>query len=492
MAVAARREALGQPWDWRETGGAQSRAEAITAARIATGGGVLLPFTDRAAGGLDIGFTVPIFDQGGVEKVVLQLVRVLKAAGHACHLFVIGGRPAHLGRDEAGLFASISFLPDRSASDWSGREFMGTAEPSWGNAEERADLTGLLQPMDLVIDAHAAAVHKVAGALRRGGTRMADHEHLLEISQYGRAYGPPILALAYEHAYDRILTCSAGLADWLAAHGVPREKLMPVVNAPGYPLAPEAVAAALAGRADPAAERPLSVLYLGRLDQQKGIDRVSAVFDRLAAIGEAGGPVFRLTVGGRAVIGAAAPVDWPPGTRVLGAVDGAEALTAAFADADILILPSRYEGLPLVLLEAQRLGCVPIATDVGAVREAIADGETGFIVAEDGAVEAMTAHILALDADRTRLARMAAAAAARSRTWEQAAAPLLSWCREILAARRPTGREEGASGAGSLAPSLMAEDTAPPVAPPTVPAATDSGTAPPPAAKPKAPRRGRT
>lgn len=429
------RASLGERWDWRDTGGARARAEAILAPRQIANGGVVLPFLGTPGAGLDIGFTLPIFDQGGVEKVVLQLVRTLRDAGHACHLFIIGGRPAHLAEDEAALFASLSLLPDPSAADWAGTEYLGTAEPSWGNPTERADLEGLLRPMDLVINAHTAVVHKVAAALRKGGTRMASHEHLLKISQYGRSYGPPILALAYENAYDRILTCSAALAEWLGAHGVPQDKLMALVNAPGYPLNEAEVAGALAGRDDPLKERPLSVLYLGRLDEQKGIDRVAAIFARLAGSAAAGEPKFRLTVGGRAVVGAAAPVTWPPGTEVLGAVEGPAALTAAFAAADILILPSRYEGLPLVLLEAQRLGCVPIATDVGAVREAIDDSRNGFVVPEDGCVAAITDRILDLSNDRPRLAKISAAAATTSRDWHQAAQPLLDWCNMIAAAR---------------------------------------------------------
>lgn len=44
-----------------------------------------------------------------------------------------------------------------------------------------------------------------------------------------------------------------------------------------------------------------------------------------------------------------------------------------------LILPSRSEGLPLVLVEAMMCGRVGIATDVGGVAEVIEDGQTGFI-----------------------------------------------------------------------------------------------------------------
>ena len=57
-----------------------------------------------------------------------------------------------------------------------------------------------------------------------------------------------------------------------------------------------------------------------------------------------------------------------------------------------LILASRCEGLPLVIVEAMLCGRVTIATDVGGNREVIDDGETGFLAAaptEDALDKAM-------------------------------------------------------------------------------------------------------
>jgi len=420
-------KALGQSWDWRDTGGAQlrSRAEAV---RMTAHGGVvfpLIPMPHRAGGTQprNIAFATSIFDAGGVEKVILALARVLGGRGHRCHLVVTGRGIAHLDAADMAVFSSVSCLADASALDWAGAEYQGTAETSWGNPAQRADLEGLLRPMDVVINAHSAAVHKVAGALRRGGTRMVDHEHLVEVSTYGRSYGPPILALGYEHDYDAILTCSQRLAEWMHAHGVPAEKLIPVVNAPGYEMSAEEVAGVLAQRADPMLPRPLSILYFGRMDAQKGIDRVAGIFRRL----EASGRGFRLAAAGRAVMGAQPDAQWPRGTVLHGAVTGVEAITALYAATDILILPSRYEGLPLVVLEAQRCGVVPMATDVGAVAEAIADGENGYLIAEEGCVEAAVQGILALDEDRARLQALSRCAAARVRDWQAAAAGLVEW-----------------------------------------------------------------
>ena len=53
---------------------------------------------------------------------------------------------------------------------------------------------------------------------------------------------------------------------------------------------------------------------------------------------------------------------------------------ALFNIADFMVLSSRREGLPYVLLEAASIGKPHIATDVGGVAEFITDGESGVIV----------------------------------------------------------------------------------------------------------------
>jgi len=50
------------------------------------------------------------------------------------------------------------------------------------------------------------------------------------------------------------------------------------------------------------------------------------------------------------------------------------------AAADIFVLPSHVEGLPIALLEAMAMGLPCISTDVNGIPEAIKDGETGFLV----------------------------------------------------------------------------------------------------------------
>jgi glycosyltransferase involved in cell wall biosynthesis len=75
------------------------------------------------------------------------------------------------------------------------------------------------------------------------------------------------------------------------------------------------------------------------------------------------------------------------------------------ASFDVFALPSRFEGFPLVALEALLARTAVVATDVGSVAEAVRDGETGLLVpAEDPtALARAIRRLLADDNLRQRL-----------------------------------------------------------------------------------------
>ena len=62
---------------------------------------------------------------------------------------------------------------------------------------------------------------------------------------------------------------------------------------------------------------------------------------------------------------------------------------------DVVVLSSICEAFPMAILEAMAAGKPVVATDVGAVSEAVRDGQTGFLVSS-GDVDAMAARITAL------------------------------------------------------------------------------------------------
>jgi glycosyltransferase involved in cell wall biosynthesis len=70
---------------------------------------------------------------------------------------------------------------------------------------------------------------------------------------------------------------------------------------------------------------------------------------------------------------------------------------------DVFVLPSRFEGFPLVVLEALLAETAVVATNVGSVPEAVRDEETGLLVpADDAAALAAAMRRLLGDADLRR------------------------------------------------------------------------------------------
>ncbi|MCS7230249.1 MAG: glycosyltransferase, partial [Candidatus Kryptonium sp.] len=50
------------------------------------------------------------------------------------------------------------------------------------------------------------------------------------------------------------------------------------------------------------------------------------------------------------------------------------------SQSDIFVLPSRWEGLPLTIIEAMMAGLPVVASNVGGVSELVDNGVTGFLV----------------------------------------------------------------------------------------------------------------
>lgn len=66
-----------------------------------------------------------------------------------------------------------------------------------------------------------------------------------------------------------------------------------------------------------------------------------------------------------------------------------------FRVADIFVLPSLWEGLPIAILEAMALGIPTVSTDVNAIPEAIKNLETGILI-EPGSAEDLTKAVIKL------------------------------------------------------------------------------------------------
>ncbi|MEJ6022112.1 glycosyltransferase [Ramlibacter sp. PS4R-6] len=147
-------------------------------------------------------------------------------------------------------------------------------------------------------------------------------------------------------------------------------------------------APAVARRVSPWPGPGLKVLFVGRLDPQKGVDVL------LAAMRELGGRASALIVG-CAVAEGDAPLDLPANVAAMGWL-AREDIESLYAGADVLAMPSRWEGLPMVALEAMRAGLTVVAARVGGIPEAVEHGVTGLLVDPDSPTQ-LAAALASLD-----------------------------------------------------------------------------------------------
>ena len=99
--------------------------------------------------------------------------------------------------------------------------------------------------------------------------------------------------------------------------------------------------------------------------------------------------------------------------------------------ADVVVMLSHWEGSPLLILEAQSVGTIPVATDVGAVSEMIRSGVDGILI-PNGTLQSVVAtsvvELQALVDDAPGRLRMAQNAISRLEeiVWQRTAAPLVA------------------------------------------------------------------
>ena len=161
-------------------------------------------------------------------------------------------------------------------------------------------------------------------------------------------------------------------------------------------------------------EYPLRLVYIGRLDREKGLYetlqamRLAAELGVDARIAIAGGGAeearlkrYAQALGLAAKVCFAGPVFGEDKVRLL-------------AGADVMVLPSYSEGLPYALLEGMAGGIPVIATPVGAIPDVVTHDIHGFLVPPRDA-KAIAEALAVLAGDRERISWMSRACRRRIR-----------------------------------------------------------------------------
>lgn len=153
------------------------------------------------------------------------------------------------------------------------------------------------------------------------------------------------------------------------------------------------------------------MLYVGRLSQEKQVERLRAVLDhvpgtRLAIVGD--GPyredLQRIFAGTQ--------------TKFVGYLKGEE-LSRAYASADIFAFPSALETFGLVVVEAMAAGLPVVSSRVGGVPDVVEEGVNGYtfdVGDEAGLIDGV--RKLAKNPDHRRQVAHNARAFAETQTWD--------------------------------------------------------------------------
>ena len=177
---------------------------------------------------------------------------------------------------------------------------------------------------------------------------------------------------------DRLVGNSRAVVDFYRKVGVPEDRLACIPSGIAAEEPPPVDPTAVRAEFGWAPDAPV-VLFVGRLAAQKGVDDLIAALDLLQHVR----PDLRsLIVGDGPLRGqleetAHAFRLLDDAVRFLGHRDDVPRLLAA---SDLLVLPSLYEGLPNVVLEAMRFRKPVVATAAPGTTEVVIDGETGLLV----------------------------------------------------------------------------------------------------------------
>ncbi len=378
---------------------------------------------------------------GGAENLAVQLANARAAAGDRSFLYVLSADEGDLASrvDPAVTVRRLGLAraPIRRLGAFTGSVVQGYRQLA---AQIRDDGVQVVQ-------SHLPGANFWALLLaERGVCAVAATVHNTREFDYGDQDNPVRRRLRHL-AYRRILKrCDATVAVseevgtcLLAELGVPTRyprRLEVVTNGVDVPPPlPDAERAAVRARAGVPAGWPLMVAA-GRLTPQKDFATLIAAAAQLRDQGVA----FHAVIGGEGELRAdleRAVAERGLGDRVRlpGVLPDLRGYLRA---ADVFVLPSRWEGLPLVLLEAMACGLPVVCTRIEGLAELVEGGGAGVVVpaADPAALAGGVRRLLDDESLRAACGRQARAAVAARYDFRQVDERLGRLYRELAAGTR--------------------------------------------------------
>lgn len=288
---------------------------------------------------LRIDLVITELNQGGAEQCCTDLALFLVSHGHLPRVVSIGPRP------RPPHDTQIQRL-DRGAVPM---QFIGTQKwyqfpLAWWRLRQlvKSDPPAIAQSFLWHANVMSAAVYPSLGVPLVGGNRVAEP----------RSYRHFLGARAAKKM-SKVVCVSQAIADWtFDQESVPIEKLCVIPNG----VDPQSIDRQKQ-HPDPD-PRPI-LLFVGRLNPQKGVD---VLLEKMPALLTAL-PNHRIVIIGdgsmrATVVSQVQRLQDPSRVQILGQRDDA---IAWMHRSQILLLPTRYEGMPNVILEAMACG-IPVAT----------------------------------------------------------------------------------------------------------------------------------
>ncbi|HEV8640042.1 MAG TPA: glycosyltransferase [Methylomirabilota bacterium] len=331
---------------------------------------------------------------GGVTTSVETLRRGLEVRGHDVWVFAPRFPGAAAGEPRVVRYPSI---PAATYPEFS------LAVPFWPGMAER------IRRLDVDVF-HAHHPFLLGPAARRLARR---HHRPLVFTYHTRyekyAHYVPLRRSLVEAAAVRfstrfaarahaVLAPSTVIRDELRARGVPTPiTVVPTgIDLERFSPGDQAAARRTLGL-DP---RALVLLYVGRLDREKSVDRIVRAFERVAGT-MARARLVLVGQGTRAdhLRRLADSLALRDRVHFLG-VRPHDTLPACYRAADLFLFASETETQGLVLAEAAACGVPAVAVDAPGCDEVVRDGETGLLTKADPAALAEAAIGLLLDTER--------------------------------------------------------------------------------------------